>query len=282
MGWELVTDSPGWEARDSAEGVVFDGAMWLSGGYGDEGSNLKDVWRSYDGERWEEVVTEAPYDAYAELVEYQGKLWAIKQSVWVSVDGSIWVKVTDTPFGEQPYGEVVVWRGNLWQLGSGDKIYRSSNGIDWQLVQGKAAYGDRFGAEVVVYRDRLWVLGGSVADNNTGEHYDYLDDRSGVWVSDGGITFNKAVEAPWPARMWFGACEYDGFMYVMGGYSNTVNENLNDMWRTQDGYSWEKVSENAGWNPRHAPTLWIYRGDLFLGGGNMWPLMNDVWRYLDN
>ena len=31
-------------------------------------------------------------------------------------------------------------------------------------------------------------------------------------------------------------------------------------------------------SPRHEVTPYVFQGSLWVVGGNMWPLMNDVWR----
>jgi hypothetical protein len=31
-------------------------------------------------------------------------------------------------------------------------------------------------------------------------------------------------------------------------------------------------------SPRHEPTVYVYKGSVWVVAGNSWPLMNDVWR----
>ena len=57
--WELLTDSPGWKARDSQGEVAFDGKLWILGGwYESFAAPPRDVWSSSGGE-WNKVTGEA-------------------------------------------------------------------------------------------------------------------------------------------------------------------------------------------------------------------------------
>jgi hypothetical protein len=95
------------------------------------------------------------------LVVYDGKMWAVKGSVWNSVDGINWTRVLEkTPFGVRGYGETLVHDGKIWQLGSGKDVWISTNGIDWTCVCKDAPYGSRAAAAVVSFAGKLWVMGG--------------------------------------------------------------------------------------------------------------------------
>ena len=99
-GWSRLAEHAAFSLRDTAEGVVFQGKLWLSNGYITGGGVVRDLWNSSDGVNWTKVLDDTPYDAYAEMAVYDGKLWAVKQSVWNSADGLTWNKVlAATPFG---------------------------------------------------------------------------------------------------------------------------------------------------------------------------------------
>ncbi|HPM80234.1 MAG TPA: hypothetical protein PLF81_06015 [Candidatus Anammoximicrobium sp.] len=92
--WVRVVDKASFSPRDTAEGVVFDGRMWLSNGYVAGGKLVRDLWSSRDAVTWELVSDNTPYDGYSEMVVYQGKIWAVKASVWNSSDGLTWTQVS--------------------------------------------------------------------------------------------------------------------------------------------------------------------------------------------
>src|SRR5512137_3056439 len=117
--WVRVTEHTPFAPRDTSEGVVFRGKMWLSNGWLGENRLERDLWSSTDGVTWTLVSTNTPYDGYAEMVVYRGKIWAVKGSVWSSADGAHWQQVAKkTPFVARGYGEFVVHKGRMWQLGS--------------------------------------------------------------------------------------------------------------------------------------------------------------------
>ena len=59
--WVRLTEHAAFSPRDTAEGVVFTGKMWLSNGYVTGGTLAKDLWSSSDGVTWTLITTNAPY-----------------------------------------------------------------------------------------------------------------------------------------------------------------------------------------------------------------------------
>ena len=97
--WVRVLEHTPFEPRDTSEGVVFKGKMWLSNGWLKDpakGEILKpDLWSSSDGVKWELISTNTPYDGYSEMVVFHDKIWAVKGSVWNSEDGVNWKRVLE-------------------------------------------------------------------------------------------------------------------------------------------------------------------------------------------
>ena len=87
--WIRLMEHAAFSPRDTAEGVVFAGKMWLSNGYLNGGILTRDLWSSTNGVTWSLVTTNMSYDVYAEMTVYDGKVWAVKQSVRNSVDGGV-------------------------------------------------------------------------------------------------------------------------------------------------------------------------------------------------
>lgn len=99
-----IQDSP-WGGRWEHETIVYDGKLWLMGGY-NNGSAFNDVW-TFDGVSWEEFDNEpsfpgvqpAPWTPRWEFAiqEYNGKIWLMggstpfKNDVW-SFDGTSWTQ----------------------------------------------------------------------------------------------------------------------------------------------------------------------------------------------
>lgn len=55
--WARVLEHAAWSPRYGHASTVFDGAMWIIGGY--DGSLLSDVWYSYDGTSWTQTTAAA-------------------------------------------------------------------------------------------------------------------------------------------------------------------------------------------------------------------------------
>lgn len=280
--WSLVNEHAAFSIRDTAEGVVFKDKMWLSNGYITGGGVERDLWNSTDGITWNLVLENTPYDAYAEMAVYYGKIWAVKQSVWNSSDGIKWTKVADTtPFGLRGYGELVVHQGKLWQLGSGNDVWWTTNGVKWTCATKDAPYGNRYGSAVMAFGGKLWLIGGATEEesNPPEKHYPRYTTHNDVWCSVDGANWTQVLKnAPWEERQWVVGQVYDGRMFILGGFSNRRSVNFDDAWYSDDGIRWRKLLTEHKFSPRHEITSYDFKGSLWAVAGNMWPLMNDVWR----
>ena len=280
--WVRVTEAAAFSPRDTAEDCVFDGKMWISNGYYHGGVLTRDLWNTTDGVNWTRVSEATPYDGYSEMVAYDEKMWAVKGSVWRSSDGVSWEQVLEkTPFGVCGYGELVVFEGKMWQLGSGADVWNTTDGVNWTRVTGDAPYESRSAAAVTVFDGKLWVMGGKVSRPNDPPEQGYKDitTLNDVWCSADGANWERVVEhAPWAERMWFPAVAWAGRLWVLGGFDNRHHQNFGDVWYTEDGVNWHELRSEPAWSPRHEPTMYIYDGSLWLVAGNSWPVQNDVWR----
>lgn len=280
--WVCVTEQAAFSPRDTAEPVVFQGKMWLSNGYCTGGVLVRDLWASRDGITWELVSDQTPYDGYSEMVVYKDRIWAVKGSVWNSADGVNWQQVSaETPFGARGYGELVVFRERMWQLGSGKDVWHTADGIHWECTQDDAPFGARYGSAVAVYRDKLWLMGGAVSQPSDPpeKHYPQYTTYNDVWCSADGTHWTRLLEhAPWAERMWFVAAVYADKLWIIGGFSNRQSRNFAEVWFTEDGVNWQEYRSDPMFSARHEVSPYVFDGSLWVVAGNMWPLMNDVWR----
>ena len=280
--WELVADSCGFSIRDTAEPFVFRDMMWLSNGYCEGALLARDLWRSADGMAWTRVMENTPYDGYSEMAVYRDKVWAVKGSVWNSPDGLNWDRVSaETPFGARGYGELVVFKDRLWQLGSGRDVWHSEDGVRWECALADAPYGDRYGPAVAVYQDKLWLMGGATLEPSDPpeKHYAKYTTHHDVWCSPDGVNWTRVIErAPWEPRMWVVAEVYAGRLWILGGFSNRQKINFADAWSTVDGVTWDEHTPSPMFSPRHEVTPYVFGGSLWVVAGNSWPLTNDAWK----
>ncbi len=237
QAWNRVTHEAPFSPRDTAEVTAFQGAVWLSNGFNQDVDPvvIRDLWRSRDGCNWELVSSFTPYDAYAEMAVHNKQLFAVKQSVWVTKDGRTWNQLlSQTPFGERPYGELVSWKGFLWQLGSGRDVWRSADGKYWECVLVDAPWGERFGSSVVVWKNRLWLIGGSSDDSSAwwsadGINWQSLPGAAPLhrWSSSVVVNERVHVSVPWSARHEASVWEMSGQLWMLGGNAHPLQ---NDVW----------------------------------------------------
>jgi hypothetical protein len=280
--WVRLTEHAAFSPRDTAEGVVFAGRMWLSNGYITGGTLVRDLWSSTDGVAWTLITTNTPYDGYAEMTVHAGKIWAVKQSVWNSTDGLNWQQVAEqTPFGARAYGELLVHDGKMWQLGSGEDVWHTTDGVRWACAAAHAAFGPRYAAAAVAFKGRLWVLGGAMEKTNSPPEkvYPKFTTFNDVWCSADGAVWSRVMEhAPWAQRMWFVPIVYADRLWILGGFDNVHRANFDEAWWTGDGVQWQRLETKTKFSPRHEVTAYVHDHSLWVVAGNTWPLMNDVWK----
>jgi len=280
--WVRVLEHAPFAPRDTSEGVVFKGKMWLSNGWLVGEKLERDLWASADGITWDLISTNTPYDGYSELTVYDGKIWAIKNSVWNSPDGVNWKQVAEkTPFGGRGYGELLVHNGRMWQLGSSNDVWQTTDGVRWNCVTTNAAFGTRYATAVASFKGKLWVMGGATERTNTPPEklYKQFTTFNDVWSSTDGASWTCVVpHAPWGPRMWFIPVVYADRLWIIGGFDNVHRENFPDAWWTDDGEIWHSLETKTKFSPRHESTVYVHDSSLWVVAGNSWPLMNDVWK----
>ena len=280
--WELMIEEAAFSPRDTAEPLVYDGRMWISNAFYHGQVLTRDLWSSADGVNWTLVNDNTPYEGYSEMVVYQGKMWAVKGGVWSSTDGVEWTEVlAEAPFGIRKYGETVVFRDRMWQLGSGPDVWSSADGANWTCELEQAPYGDRAFGAVTVHDGKLWLAAGALdAPNDPPEEgYPQFTTCNDVWCSEDGVNWTLVTEhAPWAPRMWTVAESYRGYLWILGGYDSRHKANLGDVWYSKDGVTWYEFVSDTQWAPRHEPSTYVYDDSLWMVAGNTWPVVNDVWR----
>lgn len=251
--WVKVTDRPGWQPRDSQGELVYKDQLWIFGGWFQSyEAPPRDVWSSPDGKTWKLVTKEAPWK-HSDLpmsLTFDDKMWLM--GGW--------------------------YNGRLPGHSASNEVWSSTDGKNWELATKSAGWSPRLAAGLVEFKGEMWILGGI-------ENYYFGDKKSlknDVWHSKDGKEWKLATaDAGWAPRAYHGAVAHDGKLWVMGG-GNYVPEYqaFNDVWSSEDGVTWTKVTDAAPWHPR----LWFsavpYRDQLWvLGGWSKVPEQNwgDVW-----
>jgi len=224
--WTRATASAGWSGRYDHTSVVYDGKMWVMGGY--DGSSKRDVWWSTDGITWTRATASAGWSARSchTSVVYDGKMWVMggddgseKRDVWWSTDGITWTRATaSAPWSARHDHTSVVYDNKMWVIGGLGKndVWWSTNGNDWTRATANVAWGippTRHAS--VVYDDKIFVMGG-------------LGNREVWWSTDGIAWTQTNANVEWGERTGPSVIVYNDKMWVMGGYH--IVTFYNDVW----------------------------------------------------
>jgi hypothetical protein len=213
----------------------------------------------------------------------------------------VWEFITKSPGFEPRDGAgALVLDDAMWLIGGWNaydpinfprittsEIWRSTDGARWDLVI-KAPWEPRHTAGHVIHDNRMWVIGGDLNQRA------YQKD---VWSSHDGINWTAATnDAPWGNRVLHYTVSYAGKIWVMGGQTlpqlsaEAPAKFYNDVWSSEDGATWERVTESAPWAPRGMISGGVvFKGRLWLLGGGTYEtpqrpyrdFYNDVWSTTD-
>ena len=303
--WTAVTLSAGFAARDGAGALVFDGKMWLLGGWNPSDRvnfpNItnSEVWSSTDGETWTEEVAEAPWEGRhtAGYAVFDEQMWVIggdpiqghyQPDVWSSPDGVTWTEVaSDVPWGQRVLHHTAVLGDRVYVMGGQtlphftaeddesafyNDVWASEDGATWTQLLDEAPWSPRgmIGGSAVM-GDRIWLLGGGTYDTPDYPDRNYYHE---VWSTPDGVDWTLHVaHAPWDPRQYHDVAVWDDKLWVMEGYDGSGNRS--DVWYSPDGESWYEVPDTP-WAARHAASVFVHDDALWMvAGNNMSP---DVWK----
>jgi hypothetical protein len=224
--------------------------------------NASRLYFSADGREW----TRVPADQHgpvghngAALVAMDQRFLLVGNAVLASTDGLSWRRIADASTNPDlsagtPIAAAVAGPGVV-AVGSDNKAWYSTDGIDWALAAVPPAPGEP--ALLVRSLDRtqtqgaVEMLGVAVSGRNLvawGSSTWIHDDNSAtfvpvLWASTDGVSWEN-VPVPQSTR----------YAIVAGGPNGFVIEDGGAVWLSADGRSWERVAEDA-FGPSRWPTL---------------------------
>ncbi len=202
LTWTRYPESAAYSSRSNHASAVFDGKLWVIGGYGYDGffsdNYLEDVWCSEDGLQWTKVLDDAPWHGRTghALAVANDKLYLIggyavdetaentndtnhyMNDVWVTEDGVTWTELTPSaPFGDRAYHGLAVIEGaddgpdTIYVIAGRNRgvdyhqdIWRSTDGQNWGKVLDSDILGRRGAMGVTVSGTSIYILGGYAQD----------------------------------------------------------------------------------------------------------------------
>ncbi len=240
LNWVKVTDQAGWQPRDSQGELVFKNRLWILGGWFNSYKPCpRDVWSTGDGKEWKLVQKEAAWK-HSDLsmsVVFKDKMWLM--GGW--------------------------YNGRLPNHSSSNHVWCSDDGVMWEQVTSNAGWSPRVAAGIVVFKGKLWILGGI-------EDYYFGDEKSlknDVWYSSDGKEWIQATDsAGWSPRAYHQVVVFNDKIWVFGGGNYVPNHTaFNDVWSSDDGINWLKVTSSAAWAPRLWFSSVVYHNRIFVLGG---------------
>ncbi len=155
-----------------------------------------------------------------------------------------------------------------------------------------APWHERDGARLEFFNGRYWLLGGWWPDGGTEWGSDVT--TNAIWSS--ADLENWQLELPhdpappttgpnarWRRRHTFMTAVKDGYLWVLGGDASD-GAIPSDVWRSNDGVSWERVAASAPWGPVYLPIIGVFQGAFHVLGGfspTDWKARRDHWRSVD-
>jgi hypothetical protein len=286
--WSCVNSEVAWSPRDGAQLVSFQGKLFLLGG-----------WNQYAGERTDL--------AGAGTGSFESEVCS---EVWCSDDGGRWYLAATAPWSGRHMHGAVVHDGHIWVIGAEngtpDDVWKSKDGVHWQLVAATVPWPERGNQLVTVFDGSIWVMGGQtgaagqsnfVADLKAGKPFPPAPPPlCDVWRTKDGLRWELMTDdAPWAPRGMItgangGVPVLDGRMWILGGgYVGTGGTTLstlrydleqqprletrlfhNDVWSSADGREWicHLADGMAPWPARSYHDTAAWDGKLWVLGGH--------------
>ncbi len=244
MTWDTITDDASFSKRFDHASVSFDDRLWVMGGYDisqrwDRDSYMEDVWASTDGRTW---------DLMTDSASWNGR----RGHAATVFDGYIYIA------GGFAVDEQTKERGYR------NDVYRSSDGITWDLISESNLWEPRKGHALVVSDGVMYLFGGM--NNGT----TYFDD---MWKSEDGETWEQVPGETLPGKRAFFATtvDSDGVIYLIGGsfedmdpsWFGAIDRSVESDWDALWSYDPSAVAPK--WTPLASPrTMSACRADFSL------------------
>jgi hypothetical protein len=259
--------------------------------------------RVFPRDRWIKVKDDEPYAGWGTSflgVTFGGRAVLAPfpvpdpspHQIWVSGNMMDWDSlVIDIPDGgwQSP---LIVMGGKIWGFLSNTQepakleLWSTADGTHWSQSPLPKALDYRRGFAAFAFKGSLWILGGLTERTDTSLAEQMQKD---IWHSTDGVTWKRETPASGPlSRLCYGiipaVTEMGGKVWLYGGLpDNLASTILNDVWSSDDGIAWTKVTSQALPKPRTNATLLSFGGKLRLIGGddNVSINLKDTWNSTD-
>ena len=260
--WTLAAADAAFSPRIYFSTVVFNGRMWVIGGFDDEKGFRNDVWYSPDGKDWVQANSSLDFLNHRvgqSATVFRNKIWIIGGGwgdenygdIWCSDDGVAWRRVKSmAEFGTRSQHSTVVFNNRLWIIGGkrhsadsqllGDAWY-SDDGVSWTQATPQVAFRPMGYQNLLVLDNKVWDVGNVFYRPENGSTVEYNE----IWNSVNGRDWNLVTShGLFPARNSASAVVYNNKLWIIGGYNETLGR-LADVWYSSDGSEWIQATPAA-------------------------------------
>jgi len=268
--WHCVTECAPFAPRDGAGALVYDGHMWLLGGWnpGDKTHFPRicnnEVWSSRDGLDWTLVKPNTFLDAHFDpRADWEGRHTA----GYAVHDGRMWIVGGDVNQGH--------YHADVWY---------STDGARWTQANPSAPvpWAPRALHYTVAMHDRIWIMGGQTVPQLAAEEEERYGD---IWNSEDGLRWNRIErrEPAWaPRGMIGGSAVFKDRIWILGGglYDTPAHPGrvfYSDVWSSGDGVDWTLHTPAAPWASRQYHEVAVFDDRLWVLEGWNGSNRNDVW-----
>lgn len=140
----------------------------------------------------------------------------------------------------------------------------------------------RRGFEMIEFKGKYWFMGGE--DPKITRNTIYYND---IWNSTDGENWTKISDnSPWQERADFNLFTFNNKLWIVGGFNkhNSQTDWLNDVWNSDDGVTWNQVTNRGPWQNREGMSVNVHNNKLYLIGGHSttnWHIYQDIWESAD-
>ncbi len=191
-----------------------------------------------------------------------------------------WTRVTANPgwVGRRNHSSVV-FDNKMWVIGGYNgsylnDVWSSNDGVTWIQDTSLANWPARSNHTSVVFDNKIWVMAGLNGTNPLTNHF------NDVWSSSDSSNWNRVdASANWISRYLSSSVIYNNKIWILGGSrGNSATPDLNDVWSSSDGSTWNQANDSSEWTIRGGHTSVIYNNKMWIIGGNEdGNDLNDVW-----
>lgn len=276
--------SKGFIPRDRHASVVYNGAMWVIGGFY-QGLTLDNSSSSTDGRQWNTGISQADERFtgryFHSAIAHDDRIWIaggladdFLNDVWTTTNGTQWQKIDQIqPYVKRAEHTFTYHNGKMWVIGgnNGDgklgDVWNSADGANWELVSEETPFNKRNFHQTVSFQGKLWVIGGLKQDENT-EGF-----SNDIWSSVDGISWvEENSNAEFSPRGFHKALVFDDKIWIIGGAGG--QDNFNDIWYSENGKEWVEATPKNMFQMKNQFTALFHNNKIWiLGGGGT----SEVW-----